>query len=125
MITRYDKGLMLTVALFSSILFVLNLSVFNAAAGDKPKEAAIFFDRGKTTLELSRDAKVALEGPLGETIIETSDNRIHVLSSPCPNQDCVHKGWISKSHQAIICAPNRIVIRILGRSEEEVDALNG
>jgi len=45
-------------------------------------------------------------------VLETGKAR--VTDSPCPDKTCVRTGWISRPGQAIVCLPNRIVVRIEG-----------
>ena len=46
-------------------------------------------------------------------LVRVEKGRIRVLEASCPDQIDVKQGWISRSHQSIICLPNRLVIRIL------------
>ena len=45
-------------------------------------------------------------------ILETG--KVRVVESTCPDKVCVRTGWISRPGQAIVCLPNRIVVRIEG-----------
>jgi hypothetical protein len=72
-------------------------------------------------LLLCDSQKVQVSGPLGESVIEVSENGVRMLSSPCPLEVCVHTGWIRRPGQMIVCVPNRIIVRIAGASE--VDAV--
>lgn len=47
--------------------------------------------------------------------------RIRVDSASCPDQVCVHQGWISDSSIPIVCLPNRLVIEVSGEGAQ-VDA---
>lgn len=49
---------------------------------------------------------------LGSFEIETAPNRIRILHADCPNQACVHMGWIRYPGQLIVCVPNRFVIKL-------------
>ncbi len=48
----------------------------------------------------------------GRMIIQVDAGKIRVLSSDCPEQICVHAGWISKKGQILVCAPNHVLIEI-------------
>lgn len=41
--------------------------------------------------------------------IQIQDGRIRVERAECPDQTCVHMGWLS-SAAPIVCLPNRLVI---------------
>lgn len=50
--------------------------------------------------------------PQNKMILEVKDGQIRVKSSDCPEQICVHTGWISKKGQILVCAPNHVLIEI-------------
>ena len=63
-----------------------------------------------------------LEDPRGgfkEILVEPG--RICVRQADCPDQVCVHRGWLTDSAAPIVCIPHRLVIRLTGGSQ--VDAV--
>lgn len=75
----------------------------------------------------------ALDAPLTFTVegenglwntITAEPGRIRVESADCPDQICVHQGWITDSSVPIVCLPNKLVIEIVGE-EASVDAVVG
>ncbi len=54
--------------------------------------------------------------------IEINKNGVKVLESSCPRKICIKHGLIKKTGEAIICAPNRIIVKINGR-QSKIDAL--
>lgn len=61
---------------------------------------------------LEEDRTINVPGPLGTTVVEIRDNRVHVLDSPCPNKICVSQSWIERPGETIICLPNRVSITV-------------
>ena len=61
---------------------------------------------------LSEDGVFVLNG--GSNTIEIKDGKIRMLEALCPNLQCVHQGWISKSYQSIVCLPNKMIVTIEG-----------
>ena len=56
-----------------------------------------------------------VEGPGGFTnTIQVEPGRIRVLEAGCPDQVCVHQGFISDSTTPIVCLPNQLVIELTG-----------
>lgn len=53
-----------------------------------------------------------VEGPIGTNRVAVEHGRICVESADCPDQICVHQGWISNSAAPIVCLPNKLVIRV-------------
>ena len=54
--------------------------------------------------------------------IQIADGRIRMLEAECPDQTCVHMGWLDSSTMPIVCLPNHLVIEYAD-SEDEVDTV--
>ncbi|MGC8659213.1 MAG: NusG domain II-containing protein [Desulfomonilaceae bacterium] len=69
---------------------------------------------GKLTgrYSLSHDRLVSVNGPLGETKVQIQAGKVRILNSPCPNHYCVRMGAVSAGGSALVCVPNRIIVRI-------------
>ena len=73
---------------------------------------------------LDEDRVFHVDGIDGTLEIEIRDEKVRVLSSTCRHQICVTTGWISRSYEQIICAPNLVLLLIHSQSEEEeIDAV--
>jgi hypothetical protein len=68
------------------------------------------------------EERVAVPGPLGDTVVEVRRGRARVLSSPCDNQTCVAAGHIDARGQWTACLPNRVFVVIEGTGDAPVDA---
>jgi len=78
------------------------------------------------SLPLDINRTISVNGLLGNTIIEISGKKVRIQEAPCPNQICVHQGWVSKG--AIVCLPGRIVVIVGGsadRHKKGIDAITG
>lgn len=58
-----------------------------------------------------------------ENIIEIQDGKVRISQANCPDQTCVSSGWISKPGQALICLPNKLLVKIVSQAEGEVDVI--
>ena len=76
---------------------------------------------GRFSLHTPRTVEV--RGSLGITAVQIDDGYARVVRSPCPHQICVKAGRIKRSGQIVACIPNRVVLRIEGRSDGQVDAV--
>ena len=56
----------------------------------------------------------------GENVILAEPGRVRVESADCPDQVCVHAGWLADSTAPIVCLPHRLVIELAG--ETSLDA---
>lgn len=111
-------------AIASVIVLMLFLSV---SKDDEANLSAQIIKDGELLYEINLDDIDGQEKYLlddGDVIIIAEKGRIRFVESDCPNQICVHTGWISKSNQIAACLPNRILVKIVG-TNEEVDAVVG
>ena len=80
-------------------------------------------DKIYSTYSLDQNRTIDLQGPIGITRIVIADGRARFASSPCPNQYCVHQGWLSHKGQAAFCLPNQVSLELLS-GEKPFDSLN-
>ena len=64
-------------------------------------------------LPLSQNAKTTVKSSAGTNVVQVKNGRVRVLDADCPNQDCVHQGWISTSGQQIVCLPHKLTVDIV------------
>lgn len=109
--TKLDLFLYLIV--FSLIIYL----IINADRDGKSDFVTIKTESGNYRYNLDKDQIHTFSGPVGETIIEIKDNKVHILSSDCHNKTCVESGYIENGGQTLVCLPNKIVVKIEGNSD--------
>lgn len=57
------------------------------------------------------------EGCINE--IEVRPGSIGIIFADCPDKLCIHQGFISDSRLPVTCLPNRVVIQLRPRAEDE------
>ncbi|HBK67227.1 MAG TPA: hypothetical protein DDZ91_01170 [Firmicutes bacterium] len=65
--------------------------------------------------------------PGGDANLEVKDGAVRLLAVDddfCPEKICIRTGWIKNQGESIICAPNKLVIQIIGTLGESVDAIS-
>lgn len=67
-------------------------------------------------LPLSQNTTKSVTTDLGTNLIEIKDGRVRVEEADCPNQDCVHQGWIDAAGQQIVCLPHKLTVDIVDES---------
>jgi len=72
-------------------------------------------------LDLSVDQHRIITGPLGETDVQVKDGRVRVVESACPHGICVRSGWVARAGDMIVCVPNRVIVRVEGEGEADVE----
>lgn len=92
----------------------------------------------KNTVNIVRDSKVLYTFDLSKAedttfdidyngstnTVEIKDGKIRVLKAECPDNTCVHMGWLSSSAMPIVCLPNHLVIEF-AENNSEIDAVAG
>lgn len=53
-----------------------------------------------------------VEGDELHNLIAVEHGRICVQEADCPDQLCVHQGWLTDSPQPIVCLPNQLTITL-------------
>jgi len=56
-------------------------------------------------------------------VVEIAPGRVRVREADCPDQICVHQGWIETGTVPIVCLPNRLIIEIRDGNAPEADAV--
>ena len=69
-------------------------------------------------LPLSQNTTKTVTTDLGTNLIEIKDGRVRVEEADCPNQDCVHQGWIDAAGQQIVCLPHKLTVDIVDERTE-------
>lgn len=68
---------------------------------------------------------LTIDGPGGfSNTITVEKGRICVSKAGCPDQICVHQGYISDGTTPIVCLPNKLIIEII-RGGSGLDAATG
>ena len=57
----------------------------------------------------------------GSNTVSVERGRICISQADCPDQVCVHQGWVSDGATPIVCLPHQLVIQIEG-GEQNLDA---
>ncbi len=98
---------------------VVSLQVLSRANASKKGSLAVIAVNGKEVKRVAlgdgmRSRKFVVRGAGGATVVEVSGGRARVLTSHCRDKICVGVGWIDSPGKAVICLPNRVVLRITG-----------
>lgn len=56
--------------------------------------------------------QISVNGSSGKIHFSVQDGKVFVTESSCRNKLCVHSGLIENLNQNIVCAPNKVIIRI-------------
>ncbi len=110
------------IALFAALALVLAaLSLLLLRQRGAPAAAEILqdgvllreVDLGRVTEEES--FRVEWEG--GYNLVTVRPGAICVSEADCPDQICVHMGWLTDGTAPIVCLPHRLMIRLKGTAD--------
>lgn len=61
----------------------------------------------------------------GHNTVQIDGMRVRIAEASCHDQVCVRTGWLTRAGQAAVCLPNRVVVKLVGQSDEDngVDAI--
>lgn len=113
------------------ILLILAL-VAGAAAffpfmqSNAPATAVIYLDNSAIAeYPLNQPKEFSINGALGQMVMDIDKEGIRVYAARCPNQICVHTGFIRIQGQQIICVPNHVIVEIHASAQKDtaVDAI--
>jgi hypothetical protein len=109
--TKRDRSIILLLLVFSAISF---LCVRIWLGGSRPAVLVVKTDGIVAYRSPVTKAILITEytGPVGKSVVEVDGDRVHMLSSDCPDKVCVNMGWIRSPGQVIVCLPNRVVISL-------------
>jgi hypothetical protein len=109
-----------------AVSLVLTLcSALAVYSGAESGARVVIQGSGRTWIfPLEAEERIAVPGPLGETVVGIGGSRAMVLSSPCANQTCVAAGHIARPGNWTACLPNKVLVSIEGKGDEDgtVDA---
>ena len=74
------------------------------------------------TLSLSIDQELTVKTDQGYNTITIRDGKVAVTEASCPDHYCMNRGFCGGGAE-IVCLPNRLVIRFLGK--QEIDSMAG
>lgn len=69
-----------------------------------------------TTVPLSKDAIINVEGAPFPVTLEVKDGAIRFINSQCPDHRCEGFGWLRRDGEWALCAPARVYVRVVDPS---------
>lgn len=112
---RFQKGDILAVAIVAVLAVAVALAFL--PSGDTGEAQVEIYHQGQLvhTMPLSRDGSYTLTGTY-TNVITVADGKVSVTASDCPGEDCVHSAAISSVGRSIVCLPNGVEVRIVGKT---------
>lgn len=111
--------LFVVVAIALLVLASVGFLIYRQLQPTEPAMSAVVSVRGVEVcvIDLSKDAEpyeVDLDALLGVgVVLEVENHEIHFKSSTCPDQICVHAGWLWRDMDIAVCMPNQVSIMVI------------
>ncbi len=122
MITVCDKIIVATVLTAALIVYLLFAGV---AFGEQPQSVVIFVEGREyasyNLAEISGVKNVEINTEFGYNTIEITSDGARVADASCPDKTDIQIGRITRPGQMLVCVPNRVTVRITGKSTAKVD----
>ena len=114
---KFQKGDVLAIVLVA----LLAVAVLVSFLPQNETDAAVaqVYQNGKLieTLELGVDREIAVTDKY-ENTITVAGGKVAITVSNCPGEDCVHSGAIHSPGRSIVCLPNGVEVRVVGKSSD-------
>ena len=108
------KDIMLSAVI---LLIALGIWIFSRDSDGPAQEARLYKDGELIqTISLAEDHIFSPDGE-PEVTLEISQGRIRFAASDCPDQICVHTGFISAPGAYAVCLPHRLMLQIPSSSD--------
>lgn len=113
----FTKKDLLVIAVFLLCAAALCALLYSGALLPRGSTVCVYRDGVLVdTLSLSGNRVLTLSDGI-ELDIAVSEGSVRVIRSACGGQDCVRSGRISRVGQSILCAPQRVLVRIAGETD--------
>ncbi len=108
----------------AALLLLPGLYIAFWHGGGRGQEARVWVD-GKpwARLDLFHDQRLAVPGPLGDSLLEVAAGRVRFIASPCQGHQCIHAGWLADGGEVAACLPNRVSVQVVA-NDPRFDAIN-
>lgn len=104
------------------LIAIVGVFIFINVTKEKGSIAEVYYeDELILSIDLSIDEEYTVGGELGDVVLEVKDGMIRVKKENSPKNICSKEGFIGDSSRALICLPNKIIVKIVG--ENKIDGV--
>lgn len=75
------------------------------------------------TFNLNEDTRYEILHDGERNVLEIKDGYVRMIEASCPDKLCVKHRGIHYDNESITCLPNRVVLRVIGGEESDLDAI--
>ena len=102
------------IALVLSLIILSFLPViFTVSAESEAKSVQITQNGVSETFLLTEEKRIEMD----ELTVVISGGQVWVENAKCPDKVCEHSGKIQNAGESIVCLPNGVIVKIIGKSD--------
>lgn len=118
----FKRGDLIIYGIILGIFLVLGMNIHKIKVTKAERVEIYVNNQLKYTYKLQKiEKEFYVDTDIGGVGVKLKDNKIRVTSSFSPRKLCVKQGWIERSGQTIIGVPDKLLIKIVGEEENDVD----
>ena len=68
----------------------------------------------------NKEEEFVVETKYGTNKVVIKGESVAILEADCPDQVCMKPGFISKPGQSLVCLPHKLMIEIVGESDDDI-----
>lgn len=77
-------------------------------------------------LDVNIDSTYHFHNTKLDITVQVRNKKVRMLESDCKNKYCVKYGWLSiDDNGKIVCMPQKVIIKFIGKKESTIDAVVG
>ncbi|WGS65986.1 NusG domain II-containing protein [Marinitoga aeolica] len=103
---------------FIIILLVSGIMIIQNNLKNDLKGAEVYLS-GKEIMKITKPGTYAIYGDDGDYKLKVVFNgeKVRVIDADCPLKTCEYTGWVDNASQEIICLPNKVVVKPIGKEK--------
>lgn len=118
----FRKGDILIYALLMGIFSILGVQITRFKASDAASAEIYVNNQLKYVYPLQEDEKeIFIPTDIGGVNMKIRDKKIRVTTSNSPLKINVKQGWIGQPGEVIIGVPDRLIVKVIGKTNERSD----
>ncbi|MBM7558661.1 NusG domain II-containing protein [Marinitoga litoralis] len=106
--------------LFVIIIIVISVITIIIQSSLKTElKGAYVYLGGKELMKITKPGTYTVYGDDGDYKLKVVFNgeKVRVIDADCPLKTCEYTGWVDNSTQEIICLPNKVVVKPIGKDK--------
>ncbi len=93
---------------------------------EKPQILVTAGDGFSKNLDSKIDSTYHFHNDKLDITVQVKGEKVRMLESACKGKYCVKYGWLDKDDNGkIVCMPQKVIIKFVGKKESEIDAVVG